>query len=348
MVTVSDRELKRFIVDVLERRGMARIDADKVASALMWANMRGVDSHGVARLPRYLEMIDQNVMNVRPVISTEVRSPAAISIDADYAPGPVAMEHALKSVIGCATKQGIGLALISRMTHSGALGYYTLKAAEAGMACIALNATIPLMPYHGATGAAVGTNPISFAVPAGEGADALVFDMAASVASLGKLFQARRAGTPLRPGSFVDDAGRSTTDPAAARMPLPLGGPKGAGLSLMIECVASLLSGAPILADALTKSGEGARHRQNAVLIAIDISRFIDLGIFRAEVVRLVGTLKALPLAPDAEIILMPGERGFRTMAERRAKGIPLPPGLQTEMMAIAQRLKIPDLQLVS
>jgi ureidoglycolate dehydrogenase (NAD+) len=348
MASVSEDELKRFIADVFMRRGAARIDAETIADALVWANLRGVDSHGVVRLPRYMELIDEGLMNVTPAMSVEGRAAAGLTVHADRAPGPVAMALALDEVIARAKQQGVALALVSRMTHSGALGYYTLKAAQAGMACLALNATIPLMPYHGAGGAAIGTNPLSIAVPGGEGADPLVFDMATSVVSLGKLLQARRNGTPLQPGRFVDGAGHPTTDPATASMTLPLGGPKGSGLSLMIECLTSLLVGNSIIADALDKTGEGGKHRQNALLLAIDVSAFVALAAFRDQVQRLVTVLKALSLAPGSETILMPGERGFRAMAERLSVGVPLPPAVLKELTAIAGRLDVSPLQMMS
>lgn len=347
MANVSEQDLGRFVADVFTRLGMSRGDGGKVSDALVWANLRGVDSHGVVRLPRYLEFVDQGRMNLRPAISIENSSPAGIKIDGDRAPGPVAMAIALDHLIPRARTQGIAVAVVGRITHTGALGYYALKAAEAGMACVAFNASIPLMTYHGANGAAVGTNPLAIAVPGGEGSDPLLFDMATSVVSLGKLMQARRAGTPLQPGWFVDEVGNPTTDPAAASLSLPLGGPKGSGLSLMIECLTSLIAGNPIVADALEKTGEGAKHRQNALLIAIDISKFVDLAAFRGQVLRLVSALKGLPLAPGAVDILMPGERGFRTMNDRRAKGIPLPPPVIKDMTAIAQRLEVPPLQIL-
>jgi ureidoglycolate dehydrogenase (NAD+) len=184
------------------------------------------------------------------------------------------------------------------------------------------------------------------AVPGGDGADPLVLDMATSVASLGKLMQARRTGTPLDPGAFVDAAGFPTTDPAEAAMTQPLGGPKGAGLALMIECFTSLLTTNPIVADALEKKGEGGKHRQNALLIAFDIAAFIDLATFRAQVARLVRSLKALPPAPGSDAILMPGERGFGVMARRCAQGIPLPRPVLEELSELTRRLDVPPLQV--
>ena len=109
----------------------------------------------------------------------------------------------------------------------------------------------------------------------------------------------------------------------------------------MIECLASLLAGHPLVADALQKTGDGARHRQNALIIAVDIAKFVDLAQFRAEVGRMIEALKAMPVAPDASEILMPGERGYRAAKERWRDGIPLPPPILAELTAVSERLGI-------
>jgi ureidoglycolate dehydrogenase (NAD+) len=347
MPDFSETELRRFVVDLFAARGMSAGDAGKVASAVVWANLRGVDTHGVVRLPRYMEMIDGGLMNMTAEVTVQTAAPGGLQISAGRAAGPVAMDFAVKQLLPCAARQGIAAAFVSCTTHTGALGYYALQAAEAGMACIAVNASIPMMPYYGSSVAAMGTNPISFAVPAAPGNDPLLFDMATSVVSLGKLVQARRTGTPLQPGCFVDANGQPTTDPAVATMTLPLGGPKGSGLSLMIECFASLLAGHPIIADALEKTGKGSRHRQNVLLIAIDIGKFVDVDYFRNEVTRLADAVRALPRTVAADAILMPGERGFKTMAKRRAEGIPVPPAVLKELGGLAGRFAIAPLRVL-
>ena len=340
----SSAELDRLTAAIFVGVGMLPEHAQAIAQSLVWANLRGVDTHGVMRAPRYLEMIDRGEMNLRPAMTIAKETVSSVLIAADSAPGPVALRYAADQAVEKAKQGGVALAVIAHTTHTGAMGYYTGRVAEAGLACIGVNATIPLMPYHGARGAALGTNPISIAVP-GAGADPLLFDMATSIISRGKMLQARRTGAPLQPGWVVDDAGNPTTDAAAATMPLPLGGPKGSGLSLMIECLTSVLTGNPIIADALEKSGKGAAHRQNALLIAIDVTTFIALDEFRRQIDRLVQALKALPLAPGAEEILMPGERGARTMRERRVAGIPLPDKVADELAAVALRLGVAPLQ---
>ena len=221
-------------------------------------------------------------------------------------------------------------------THTAALGYYTHAAAEAGMAAIAFSASSPIMAYHGARAAGVSTAPLAIAVP-GEGAP-IALDMASGMVSMGTLMQARRSGQALPPDSALNSQGEITTDPRAARLPLPLGGAKGSGLALLIECLASLIAGNPLLAEALEGTPLGERHRQNGAVIALDIARFVDPAQFRREVARLAAAIKALPPQPGMQILL-PGERGGRAFAQRRRDGIPLPTPVYEELRALARSL---------
>jgi len=163
--------------------------------------------------------------------------------------------------------------------------------------------------------------------------------MGSGVISVGKLMQARRSGEALGPGLALDGDGNPTTDPRAAVLPLPLGGPKGSGLALMVECLCSLLAGNPILAEALEGTAKGRRHYQNGLVIAIDVARFIPLESFTKEVARLIGDIKALPAQPGAEILL-PGERGRRNAQSHRHE-ISLPPAVLKELGALAASLGI-------
>ncbi len=176
------------------------------------------------------------------------------------------------------------------------------------------------------------TAPLSIAVPGED--EPLALDMASSVVSMGTLMQSRASGTPLAEGSALAADGSPTTDPRAASIPLPLGGPKGSGLALMAECLASLLTANPILAEALERTPESKHHKQNALIIAIDVGRFVAPERFREEVGRLVADLKRLPAAPGTEI-LMPGERGSRN-AERQREALPIPVKLYEELKALS------------
>jgi len=340
--TVASEALRRFAAEIFARTGMPQADAAIVADVLVWANLRGVDTHGVARIPRYVELIEIGDMNPRPAIAVRTETPASVLIDADRAAGPVAMMRATGEALRKAREAGIGLALVRATTHTAALGYYTLAAAREGMAAIALTGSWPIVAYHGALAAGVSTSPISIAVPRGD--DPLVLDMATSVVSMGKLNQAKRTGEAIPPGWALDKDGNPTTDPGAAQIPLPMAGPKGSGLSLMIECITSLIVANPLLAESLEGTPEGQRHRQNGLVIAIDLARFGDPELFRREVDRLVKALKSLPVDPQAGEILMPGERGRRTFVRRSREGIPIPRAIWGELDTLAKRLGVAPL----
>ena len=177
--TVASEALRRFAVDIFARTGMPEAHAAIVADVLVWANLRGVDTHGIARIPRYVELIETGEMNPRPAIAVRTETPASVLIDADRAAGPIAMMRATAEALRKAREAGIGLALVRATTHTAALGYYTLAAARECMAAIALAGSWPVVAYHGARAAGVSTSPISIAVPGG--GEPLVLDMASSV-----------------------------------------------------------------------------------------------------------------------------------------------------------------------
>jgi LDH2 family malate/lactate/ureidoglycolate dehydrogenase len=334
----TSEALKRFTMEVFSRAGLPQSDAALVAEVLVWANLRGVDTHGVTRIPRYVDLIENGDMNPRPAIRVLRETPASVLIEADRAAGPVAMMRAAAEAVRKARDAGVGLALARATTHTAALGYYTLTIARQGMAGIALAASWPNVVYHGSRAAGVSTSPISIAVPGG---DPVVLDMATSVVSMGKLNQAKRTGEPIPAGWALDAQGNPTTNPQAAQVPLPMAGPKGSGLSLMVECLASLIASNPLLAESLEGTPEGRRHRQNGFVLAIDLAQFGDPRAFSREVDRLVRALKALPVDSDAGEILMPGERGRRTLERRAQEGIPIPRSVYDELSTLADRLGV-------
>ena len=338
MVTAG--ALRQFATEIFVAFGMSESDARTVADVLVWADLRGVDSHGVTRIPMYLRLLDDGDLNPTPVMRIGVETAASLVIEADHAAGPISMTRAIAAAIAKAREVGIGVAFVRGTTHTAALGYYTSRAADEGMAAIAFAASVPMMAYHGARVAGASTSPISIAAPGGD-RGAVVLDMATSVASMGKLNQARKMGRPIPAGWAIDADGRPTTDSRSAQVPLPLGGPKGSGLSLMIELITSVLLANPILSEALADTAAGRRHKQNAVTLAIDVARFGDLDSFRREVDRLIETVKTLPRADESIEILVPGKRGRRTLERRQRDGIPIPGPIREELARVATRLGV-------
>lgn len=338
-IRISAQPLQAFATDVFIQAGLPPTDAGIEAEVLVWANLRGVDSHGVLRIPWYLSLIDKGEMNPRPQIRTLKETPAVLHIDADRALGPVATVPAMQQVIAKAQAVGIGWALIGNVTHQGAMGYYSLLAAEQGMAGIAIVCSPPNMAPYGAKAAGVHNSPIAIAVPAARHPP-LVLDMATSIVAGGKLEVAKDKRAPLGAGWALDKDGNPTLDPHLASILLPAGGPKGSGLALLFQCLTSQMANNPLIVPAL--QGQGKGHNQNSVVAAIDIGLFTDLSTYKAQIDELIDTLKSLPKADGTTEIMMPGEPEFRTLAERTEHGIPLPPGTVERLREAAARFSIP------
>jgi LDH2 family malate/lactate/ureidoglycolate dehydrogenase len=340
-VLVAADDLKALVAGVFQARGARAADAAAVADALVWANLRGVDSHGVSRVPRYLELFDKGE-SVADAEVTVTRPRAAIAIvDAHAAPGPVAMNRAADEAIAGARECGIGWASVRGTVHTGAIGYYASRIADAGMAAVGVVAGVPNMAYAGAKGAAVATSPLAVAVPAGRH-ELVLLDMATAVMALGRIAQLKAAGKELPAGVALTADGEPTTDPALAKVPTPVGGAKGAGMSLVFEMLASGLVANPIVPAFHSGGKEGRRHRQNGFLLAIDVAAFLPLEEFTATIDDTVDAIKSLPPADGTAEILVPGERGRRTRAERAATGIPLGAKVWRELAEVATALDVP------
>ncbi|HXW24614.1 MAG TPA: Ldh family oxidoreductase [Xanthobacteraceae bacterium] len=337
-IFVRHDDLARFIIAAFVAKGMAADDAATVADALVWANLRGGDSHGVVRLPRYVEVIATGDMDpaARPAFAFD--SPTRFVLDGRRCAGPIAMAQATAAATERAKANGLCVGLVRHTTHTGAIGRYAQWAAERGAIAVIAVAGVPLMAYHGARVRSLSTSPLAIGVPSGR--DPIVLDMATSVAALGRLVQARGGTAPIPDGWALAEDGTPTTDPKNAAIPLPLGGAKGSGLSLMFECLAGLLAGAPVLVPALGPERR-SRHTQNAFILAIDIAGFRAPAEFAADADALIGLIKRLPVREGFDEILLPGERGRRIEAVRRATGIPIPPATWEALGRLARAVAI-------
>ncbi len=342
-IIIAHGELAHFIADVLIAKGASAADAAGVADGLVWANLRGVDGHGVSRLPLYVKMIERGEIDptARPRLTHD--RAATFVIDGGRGFGPAAMMQATALATERARIAGACFGLVRETTHTGAVGRYAQWMAERGCAALIMVAGPAFVAYHGARVASLGTSPIAIAVPSDRGA--IVLDMATSTISNGTIIQARATGEPLPPGAALTAAGEPTTDPRQAEILLPLGGAKGSGLGLMFEMLASVLGAAPIQAPALGPQKD-TRRIQNCAILAIDVATFRPLEDFSHDADALAAILKSLPRQAGFDEILLPGERSGRTEARRREHGIPIPPKLWAELATIARAhaVKLPTL----
>ena len=340
-VTISAERLQHWASEILQAAGMSSQSADQVAKVLVWADLRGTGSHGVSRLPLYVQWLTSGEMQGQAEPQISLQLPSLVMMDGGCGPGAVGMQCLSEAVAVGARRSGTCLGLLKATTHTGALGYYTSQMAQQGMLTLAMAASGPLMAYYGAASNGVSTAPLSIAAPSGDGENAIVFDMASSATAFGKLMQAKAAGQSIPADWALDAQGQPTTDAAQATTLLPVGGPKGSGLALMAEIMCSVLSHNPLLAPALALPEAQRRHQQNALLLAIDIAQITDLRTFGEEVKQLSRALKQLPTTPGSEI-LMPGERGARESSQRSANGIPLNAATIKQLEALANQLTLP------
>ncbi|MFV0245677.1 MAG: Ldh family oxidoreductase [Qingshengfaniella sp.] len=340
---VSADALTPHMARILMGYGVLADHATVMADQFTWAALRGVDSHGVVRLPATVEMFAKGVANPAPqMVETRPRSATAM-IDADFAPGAIAMTRAVDLGVDMARETGVAWVQVKRTVHAGAVGYFVERAARAGMIGIVMLTGMPNMSYPGAAAAGVATSPIALGVPSADGPPFLL-DMATAVIAFGKIKQHALRGETLPEASAVGADGQITTDPEVAKWPLPLGGMKGAGLSLGFELVTSVLAGMPTLAP-IHHGEEGAkRHRQNAVVIVMDPTVFGEAATFQAAVAETLAAIRGLPRMDGVEAIGIPGDRGEATAKNRRKTGVPLPEKLYRQLVELAEATGIAPL----
>jgi LDH2 family malate/lactate/ureidoglycolate dehydrogenase len=332
--------LHGIVTRIFTAAGCSDRDAGVVANVLVWANLRGVDSHGVVRVPRYVEMFKSGEAKAKPAMKTVRLRAAAAVVEADGAPGPVALEAGMTAAIAMAREAGVAWTAVRGTVHTGAIGYYAELAARQGMIGVGIVAGIPNMAYHGARGGAVATSPLAIAVPSSRHGT-LLLDMATATIALGKIAQHKIKGLPLPEGAALDADGLPTTDPGKAVTPLPMGGAKGSGMSLMFELMTSALIANPIVAPFHAKTPGGCKHRQNAAMLAIDAAAFGDLAGFKSLVDATADAIKAVPPAYPGAEVLLPGERGARTYEQRHAEGILIPPKTWEALVEAAQAVGV-------
>ena len=336
---IGAEPLKKFATNILAAAGMPPKDAENEAEVLVWSNLRGVDSHGVMGISRYMKNIDTGLMNPKPDIKVLKETPATIFVEADHAFGAVVTTFAMEKVIEKAKKLGIGWGLIRNNTHQGALGYYAWMAAQQDLIGVASVASCPNTAPFGAKAIGVSNNPIAFSLPAASH-KSVVFDMATSVVANGKIRLAQENGRPIPEGWAIDGDGNQITDPAKAKALLPAGGAKGSGLSFILECMASILAGSPIIA-AVLKGRRSSANLQNSFLIAVDIATFGEVDEFKKNVDEFINCFDALPPAKGFSKVFAPGEPEWKTWEERSRNGIPIPAGTAQKLREVAKRFSV-------
>jgi LDH2 family malate/lactate/ureidoglycolate dehydrogenase len=344
-----------FIVRALRTVDVPDEDARDVADVLLAADLRGVESHGIARLDHfYVKRIEAGVVNPRATLQVLRESPTTTAFDAGSGLGHPAGKRAMAATIAKAREHGIAFATVRNSNHFGIAGYYAMMALEQGMIGIALtNATRLAVATFGREKIA-GTNPIAVAVPAGA-EPPFVLDMATTGVTFGRLEVAERKAKPLHPGWAVGPDGRETTDAVLAKTKgalLPLGGAgtengghKGYGLMALVEILCAVLGGGPFGRD--LKVPEDGIHGglTSHFFGAIRVDAMRDPAEFARDMDRELRTFKESAPGPGYDRVYVAGEPEF-AFAERFAReGVPINEKVWEALDALAARLKIAPLE---
>jgi LDH2 family malate/lactate/ureidoglycolate dehydrogenase len=331
--------------------GMPEGNAEATADILSWADLHGVDSHGISMIPGYdrLRRSGRANMEARPRIVRE--TPISALVDGDGGLGHVPARFAMHVAIDKAKQSGMAIAAVRNSAHFGATGYYTLMAAKEGLIGIACTSasSIQVAPTFGKQ-AKLGTDPWSFAAPTTDGRPFLL-DMATTTVAAGRIRNKANEGLSCPPGWVLNKDGLPSTDPLEAREKggflTSLGGSpenasyKGYGLAVMVNILGSCLSGATLITDPMhTKKPQG--NDIGHCFIAIDPSLFRDREEFTADVTRLCDNLRATKPVDPTQPVMVAGDPQWNNAAKRMQEGIPVGPGLFNQIRQIAQASAAP------
>lgn len=338
--TLAAAALEAWSVALLAASGLEDDAAVIVAHSLVEASLRGVDSHGVARVPVYTERLRAKLTNGAPRPRVLRRQGALALVDGDQGPGQVAGVFATSLSMELAHRHGIGAVAVRRSSHYGSAGYYVMRPARQGLVAISTTNAEPLVVPFGGLRQGLGTNPIALGAPTGAGV--FVVDMATSQVAANRVYNARDEGRPIPEGWAVDEAGQATTDAAQAYAMLPLGGYKGYGLALLVEILSGVLAGAGVSHGIGRMYDEWDRPQDVGHFhLALDPERTVGRERFGQLLDGLLAELKATPPAPGHDEVLVPGEPEERTRRERERSGIPLEPALWASMTALSAELGV-------
>jgi ureidoglycolate dehydrogenase (NAD+) len=326
---VSISSLHRFAATVFERMGLSAADAAIGADVLVATDAWGVFTHGTKLVRGYVRRLKAGGLKAQGTPHVAAEGPAWAIVDGDSSLGLVTSVFAMQTAIAKARASGIAYVGVRNSCHFGAAGYYAWLAAREGLIGLSMANDIPSVAAPGSRGAVTGSNPISYAVPAGRHT-ALLLDMSIATVAGGKVYAARTRGERIPDTWLIGPDGKPTTDPSSypdLGALQPAAGHKGYGIALLIETLAGLLSGAAVTWGVGTWLwDDGTKPTQHgAAFIAIDADAMMPGGQFTRRVEALVDEIHNAPCAEGTSRLLVPGEREWGHYARVQRTGIPLP-----------------------
>lgn len=340
------------IAAILEAWGMPPANAATAADGIAWADVRGVKSHGISKLPGYDVWRRDGRIRVEAAPRIERETPVSALIDGEGGLGYAAGRLAMETAIAKARESGIGVISVRNSAHFGACGFYAEMAVEAGLVGLVMTGTAArsVAPALGAQ-AKLGTEPIAFGAPA-EGDDYFLLDMATTTVAQGKILNLFVENQPCPPGWILDAAGAPSTDTRDyfdnGGFITSLGGSllggsyKGYGLAVMVDILSSCLSGSSLITDPLHANRPGQPNNIGHFFLALDPGLFREPADFRRDVSTLIDSLRATKPLGGAAPVMVAGDPERRAMARHREKGIEVAPNMKEKIRALADEAGAP------
>ncbi|OGP93748.1 MAG: hypothetical protein A2156_15600 [Deltaproteobacteria bacterium RBG_16_48_10] len=340
---IEQEKLKGVAIAILKGFRAQDEEAALVAECLVHADRRGIDTHGVYFLTLLAKRVEEGMIRI-PTHMEIVRDESATAlIDGGDGLGQVAAHRAMEISIEKARKFGMGSVAVRNTNHIGILAFYTLRIAEQGMVGMVMCNGAASMPPWGGAEPFFGTNPISIAVPNGSG-EPVVLDMSSSLVARGKIRRAERLKQSIPLGWALDQNGEPTTDPSAAMKGtlVPIGGPKGYGLALMVDVLAGLLPGSQFGPQVKTFHQPLGPTGVGVFIMAIDVNRFMPIHQFKGLMQSYGDSIKKSRKAKGVSRIYLPGEIELEKEKESLKEGIELSDSAVDSLNQLLKKVKSP------
>lgn len=345
-ILVDARAAQSFVEEVLMGNGVSQTNAAIIANCLVQADLRGIDTHGINRIPSYMARIHRGVLDAKATPYLNQITPVVAQVDGKNGFGFLAAHLGMESACNMANEFGIGMVSIKHSNHFGMSAWVVQQAVDANLMSLVFTNSSPALPVWGGKDKLMGVSPIACGAPAGK-TKPFIMDMAPSIAARGKVYKALRRGEAIPSDWALDAEGSSTTDPAAALqgVMLPMGGPKGSALAIMMDVFSGVLSGSAFAGHVTNPYDPSKPADVGHFLIAIKPDLFMSLDDFKDRMDYLYQRVVACDKMAGVERIYFPGEIEQLTKDARLSTGIPYTEGEIASLNLEASKVGIQNLE---
>ncbi|WP_187378519.1 Ldh family oxidoreductase [Oceanobacillus jeddahense] len=339
--TIAYERLEKFAEDVFLKVGLGEADAWQIANHLVSANLRGVDSHGVTRIPLYAERLLNKNISMGSEVELLNDAPSYAWVDGKNKHGILVAQQSMELAVKKAKESGIAVVGVKNSNHFGMLAYYGKHAIQHDCIAVITSNASPSMPPWGGKERFFGTSPICYAIPGGEEIS-IIGDMATSVVARGKIRLAAANNEKIPSGWAINKEGKSTVNPDEVLdggMVLPMAGPKGYSLVVFIETLSSILTGAafgPYVGGITDPKEQNIGH----FFLVMRADIFQSLNNFKASMDQMIREIKNVEKMEGIEEIFLPGELEMKMEEKRKKEGVPLSEEVYNHLIQFGEKIK--------